>query len=347
MRKMLCLIIAISSFVALAAVIRTVDNNTPSIGQYATFDAAYNASANGDTIYLYPSAFTYSSPYLQKQLTVIGAGFDPANLGMLTSKFTPAIYYETSSNCVFIGIDVGSGINVSRPETFRNCRFNSGVTVSKTGSTFQDCLFKSALTVGDNIEVIQNLAVTGCIFDFDSTHVTINRYASPIFYNCVFYGNNYKIYVPYDQSTGAFNHCLFINRGTGTQYLATGAVATATVIMRNCIFEQISSVAANFTYQYNIFEGTHAEVTDPTNMEGVNLANVMVDVNGGDYHLCTGSLAIGAGLDGVDIGIYGGVSPFDDLYYLNYLPTITDFDCPAVVDQDGNLNIHIQGKIGN
>ena len=73
----------------------------------------------------------------------------------------------------------------------------------------------------------------------------------------------------------------------------------------------------------------------------------MVDVNGGDYHLITGSPAIGAGFNGEDIGIYGGATPFNDLWYLTRLPSITAISCPAVFDEDVNLNVNIEPLRGN
>lgn len=347
MKYIVFLIIALTAISSLTAVIRTVDNNVPSIGQYATFDAAYNASANGDTIYLYPSVFSYGSPYPQKQLTIIGAGYDPANPGMVTSKIMPIIYYASATNTVLIGLDLTSGLQIDYPTTIRNCRITSYLNIKRTGTTVQDCLIKGTLTVGDNTTPTDNIAITGCIIDYDSTKLTLRQLASAIVSNSVFYGNGTHIYCEQVQTNASFNHCLFINRGTGTTTLASGNQSTATLIFRNSIFENTAGIYSNFTFQYNIFEGTYAEVTDPTNMEGVSMANVMVDVNNNNYHLSTGSVAIGAGLGGVDIGIYGGVTPFDDFYYLNYLPTITVFTSPAVVDQNGNLNIQIQGKIGN
>ncbi len=163
----------------------------------------------------------------------------------------------------------------------------------------------------------------------------------------MFNGASNHIYCAQNQTTAALYNCVFLNSGTGNQYLAGATTETASLVFINCIMETMTGIMANFTYQYNIFEGSSANITGPGNQQNVNLATVVVDINGGNYHLVTGSPAIGAGLNGVDIGIYGGTTPFDDLWYLTFLANITDFDCPPIVDQSGNLQLHIEAQCGN
>ena len=104
---------------------------------------------------------------------------------------------------------------------------------------------------------------------------------------------------------------------------------------------------ANFSYLNNIWEGSPAGVTDESNLMNVDLSDVMIDAYGGNYHYTDDSLALGAGQYQEDIGLYGGDTPFDDFWYLTYLPSIVDFNCPPVINQDGDLNVHIEAKVGN
>lgn len=346
MKHLVILIIALIAITSLPSVIRTVDINTPSIGQYNNWYSAYNAAANGDTIYLYPSLVDYGSQYIAKNITIVGAGFDPANPSLITTKFTPYVNAVGGTGARFIGLDCGSS-SYTYPVQVSNCRFASSVSLTRSGHTFTDCNFKSTVYVGDGTTQTSDNVFTSCFFDCDTYKVYLQPLAAIILFNSIFYGNSYHVYCGGNYTNAAFNHCLFVNRGTGTQYLATGNTSTANLVFTNSIFEAISNIPANFTYLYNIWEGTSSNVTDPSNLQGVNLANVMVDVNGGNYHLITGSLASGAGQSGVDIGIYGGTSPFDDLWYLTFLANITDFDCPAIVNQAGQLNLHIQAQCGN
>ncbi|HNT52960.1 MAG TPA: hypothetical protein PKH19_06125, partial [Candidatus Syntrophosphaera sp.] len=147
-------------------------------------------------------------------------------------------------------------------------------------------------------------------------------------------------------ATALVTNCIFVNIGTSAHTLIYSNSAPG-LTFTNCIFEANLNAIPNGAYiQYSILEGSFAGA-DPSNQLNVNLANVLVDVNAGDYHLCAGSLASGTGMNGVDIGIYGGLTPYDDLYYLNFLPTITDFDCPPVTDASDQLNVHVEAQCGN
>ena len=69
------------------------------------------------------------------------------------------------------------------------------------------------------------------------------------------------------------------------------------------------------------YDGTNAN----GNQYNVNMANVFVDYNDtqgystdGKWQLKTGSPAIGAGINGVDCGVFGGVNP----YVLSGIPAL-------------------------
>lgn len=348
MKHFLCTLLITLAALTLAAVILTVDNNIPSSGQYTTLYSAYNSAAAGDTIFIYPSTIDYGGLGVGKQLTFIGAGTDPANPEMVTSKCSPSMNSASGAGSVFIGLDLSSGMSVDYAATYRNCRMNGYVSVYRPGTVLEECQFKSFINIGNGSISTPDIVIRRCIFDFDSTHLNIYQLASVVCYNCIFKCSGYSmISCAQNNVTAAFYNNVFVNRGTGTLYLAAGNTSTANLIFINNIFETISNVPANFTYLYNIWEGTPAGVSGTGNQFGVNLANVMVDVNGGNYHYTDESLALDAGQGGADIGLYGGDYPFDDLWYLTYLPSITDFTCPAIINAAGQLNVHIEAKVGN
>ncbi|MBW6513241.1 MAG: hypothetical protein K0B87_00575 [Candidatus Syntrophosphaera sp.] len=347
MKTLIFSLIAALAVFSLSAAVLTVDNNIPSSGMYTTFNAAYNAAANGDIIMIYPSTMSYGGYSIAKQLTIVGAGTDPANPDMVTTKFAPSVNNVEGSGTVFIGLDVYISTSSSYPATWRNCVFSSSLSILRDGTALEECLFKSSVTIGNGTIETHDTTIKGCTFDNDSTKLNLNNLASCVLYNCLFYGNSYAVNCAQSNTTAAFNHCLFVNRDTGSLRLATGQTSTGNLIFINNIFETITYIPANFTYLYNIWEGSPTEVTDPSNYLGVNLANVMIDVNGGDYHYTASSLAYGNGQYGADIGLYGGDTPYDDLWYLTYLPSIVDFDCPAIINQAGQLDVHIEAKVGN
>ena len=58
--------------------VRTVSNFIGTIAQYATIQAAVNASASGDTIYVHGSPNDYVSfSITDKRLTILGPGWSP------------------------------------------------------------------------------------------------------------------------------------------------------------------------------------------------------------------------------------------------------------------------------
>ena len=59
------------------ATIHTVSNNPTTIAHFSTIQAAINAAASGDTIYVHGSPNVYAGFTLSKTLAIIGAGFSP------------------------------------------------------------------------------------------------------------------------------------------------------------------------------------------------------------------------------------------------------------------------------
>lgn len=344
-------LIALCAVFSLSAVIRTVDQNSPSVGQYNNWTAAYTASADGDTIYLYPTTTTYGDFYLQKRLTVIGGGLNPANPSLPTSKITLHTYYASAIGCKLIGLDFPNPVYCYYQTAFNNCRFNAaGNYIIRSNSAFTDCIFKNYIQIGDGSNETGNIVISGCTFDFDGSYQSIiYGYTTISYNNCLFIGNNNHFYPGGTPSTVNVLNCVFVNRGTGAHNLFYYTSNTNGYAFTNCIFESMSNFQANATFQYCILEQSFTYV-DPTNMQNVNMATVMVDVNGGNYHLVPeppDNPAVGAGLGGVVIGLYGGPSPFDDLWYLTFLPSITDFDCPPIVNASGQLNVHVEAQCGN
>lgn len=351
MKKIALLLVIACAVLSLYAAVLTVDNNIPSIGMYTTFNAAQTAASNGDIIMLYPSTTDYGNTTITKQLTVVGAGSNPANPNMVTTKFTPMITNEGASGSVFIGLDITyTGIlYVYYPSTFRNCLFAGSVQIQREGTVFEDCLFKNSVQVGNGSISTLNTTFTGCTFDSNFYKLNLQNAASAICRNCVFLtgSNTAHIYCSGTNSTAFFYHSLFIRPDGAAQNLAMGQTATSNLLFINNIFGNISGVPTNFSYLNNIWEGSPAGITGGYNQMDVDLSGVMIDAYGGNYHYTDDSLALGAGQYQEDIGLYGGDTPFDDFWYLTYLPSIVDFNCPPVINQDGDLNVHIEAKVGN
>jgi hypothetical protein len=78
MKKYLTMSLTLLMSVTVWATVRTVSSNPSTLGQFSTIQAAIDASAHGDTVYVYGSPNTYAGfTILDKKITVIGPGWAP------------------------------------------------------------------------------------------------------------------------------------------------------------------------------------------------------------------------------------------------------------------------------
>lgn len=333
----------------LAATTFTLDNNISPVGDHTTWISAYNAASDGDTIYIYPSPIDYGPGWneggLGKRLTVIGGGFNPANPDLNTSRINLYVNQEGGAGSIFSGLHIYSAVTSSHQAIYVNCRFDGSVALQASGSELKNCWCGAIVSVGTGASTPTNgFLVQGCTL---ATNFKPLSQTDAVCSNCVFIGNTTHIETAGNNNLCCyFNNCLFANIDDGTHILQGGWSGPLDLNFVNCIME-IITINAYHTFQHCIFEGNSTYITGPGNLQDVDLELVMEDVNGGDYHLITGSPAIGAGLNGEDIGIYGGATPFNDLWYLTRLPSVTEFNCPIVVDENGDLNVHIEAQAGN
>lgn len=139
----------------LQATVRTVSNSPLTIAQYNTIQAAVDASANGDTVYVHGSDTRYA-PFTitEKRLTIIGPGWAPLR-NFAAFKATVDGITINGSNCKnteIQGLDISSNVSIitSHPDSLRfiRNRFNSAIYLGWQGTyngyIFQDNLFSNA-----------------------------------------------------------------------------------------------------------------------------------------------------------------------------------------------------------
>jgi len=119
------------------------------------------------------------------------------------------------------------------------------------------------------------------------------------------------------------------------------------------IYGNLSSNVKN--YYYNICNSTQLP-SGNGNIRDVNIDTVFVDYQNGNFHLKEGSPAICSGKNGVDMGIYGGNTPFVDsspdtsLPPVNInsgkpgLPSIIQFEAESGILPSDGLKVEIKAK---
>ena len=313
MKNKLLSAMAVFSFVFVGQTkVLTVSNNVASPGQYTVLQTACDAAASNDTIYIHGSENNYGSVTITKPLVLIGTGVNAqkrfkfsSSVNGITIGWNASTTQNGGGSKIF-GLDIGtlnisdspnsSGIkNVLIQRNRISTIYVSGYRVS-TNININNNVISSVSMNGKSIYLKNNVilgGVQGGEKDFVGTLVVAHNviYAHCYMARASVYNNIF-----YSSSSEVFQSCEY------------------TSITRNLIIGKINYTNANIVFG--------------TNTGGENILNedpLFVDVNTDlysysytypttgpfvDYHLGVGSPAIGAGIGGVDLGIYGGDTPF-------------------------------------
>jgi len=335
----------ISFFIALLvigfsanATVHTVSNNQNSPGQFTSLQAAIDAASPGDTIYVSGSTSNYGSVTVSKQLTLIGAGYNPNNqFQFKTQLSTITLSMGTTTNpsgTLIMGFDL-SGISCNS-----NNINNITITLNRIGTiglgsrTINNWVIKNNIlnyvssgSNSTNILVFNNF-ITQYLSGFNSTSVVVsnniflrNSPSSNIFASVEYavVTNN----IVWGLSTGGCNYCTFNNN------ISFGG-------------NQTSFIYNNNTGQNN-FENV--------NPLFVNAPDFVFNYNH-NYLLAAGSPGVGAGTDGTNIGIYGGAFPFPSGGPIPYqtspvppIPQVVSMNIlNSVLPENGTLQVEVEGK---
>lgn len=297
----LSLVLSVATF---AQQLATLNHNGTTTAYYGmnALQQAHSAAVNGDIITL--SSGIFNSVDITKAVTIRGAGAWVDTNGnsntVLYGDFTLNIQEDTNNNLVLEGINAMSVITYNEVHNphFIKCAFGQFKFYSYSNIHMYDASFNNCILVdwrnykGTNSgnwpalgtqfinSVVLSQFENGCPGTFD--HCIVNQdpstASSKLFQNCVLYCNWTSSYPPTYGIGSAFN-CMYINIGNyGSVYLFKN-MANRVQWNRNII----SSVFKNF-------DGTYGSTTT--------------------FELQDSIAANYLGLDGTQIGIYGGLHPF-------------------------------------
>jgi hypothetical protein len=336
----------------LFATVRTVSNDPAKPAQYTSLQNAQDQAVAGDTILVLGSATTYGDLYLKKQLILIGNGYNRptgetsiiTNLWLgqdnvagnpsgskISGFYITGVYYAINrfqairmENTVIERCQIVGGVYIDNPDqynqsdvylndTIRNCLFSSGGGV--TYLQFWQADYQS-FTIHNNI--FENIYIQGV------TGTTINM-------------QNIKL-----------KNNLFLNRSSNT-FITTNFL----VLENNIFFKAEPQGCTNCAFNYNITYGNANNTIPGTgnvgtgNQVAVNPQFVNFPLAGApfaytyDFSLKSTSTGKNAGTDGTDIGIMGGILPFE-VGKNPPIPQMTELTIPATntsVKQGGTLNM--------
>jgi hypothetical protein len=342
MRKQI-LLLALTIIVNVSyATVRTVNNNPSSVAQYTVLQDAINASSVGDSLYVIGSPTTYGDVSITKKLIVIGEGYavtgTPYNYNSIIGSITIDSVNGGSQvsgllfSSIWITGNVGSGVNTS---------------FLKPNITFERCRIDGYIYVLGNGWILNG--------NFLNSQVVINNFSNIIISNNVIFGF---------LSTSTSSSVLITNNDFITSSYG-GFLTVTSALITNNIFYQIGAFYSNVqnnTFNKNIgYHSTNAITLPPANNSGSgNLSNTnpnFVNVptsayysneNTYNYNLQAGSLALNAGTDGKDMGIYGGFESIPNITGVPHLPQIVVFDINnSILPKNGTLNVNVKARKQN
>jgi len=328
MKKSILLTAIICSFLALQTAIAqnpvtTLQHNGTTQAFYGqnSLVNAYNASINGDTLYLSTGYFT--PPTIAKGIKIIGAGHFPDSASVAKRTFILGHLFITQGadslllEGLYIDGNIGyNGDPINYVKVFR-CRFNDFSSGSyahsvKNHFSFEECFLRNIDFSG---EVEDNLLIKHCIIV---------------------------------QQIGGINGNALID---GNVFLLNGGPLSgvSSSVIQNNIFISISQFYFNAgnSINNNLFVRSSMNFGNNSynnNYLGVPQANIFVSQSGNeidythDYHLQHPDLYIGT--DGTQVGLYGGSIPFKDKGKPSN-PQVISKNIATETDANGNLPISI------
>lgn len=162
----------------------TVSSNPSTIGQFSTIQAACDAAADGDTIYVYGSPNVYPAfTVMDKKLVIIGPGWRPdkdlphqavvsgCNLRNSPGPGSPSgtelqglVFTQTAN----LGAAIGGGDVGSNDLRIIRCHFMNSLnfSFSATGILFESCIFWTAMAFSSS-STYQNILMQNNLFFFN------------------------------------------------------------------------------------------------------------------------------------------------------------------------------------
>ena len=367
MKKNLLSALLIVATVNVFATVLTVSNQSPNPGQYTTIQAAINAATAGDSIYVHPSPNNYAPFNLDRQLTIIGNGFEPATV------------HPNPYSLIFGGNCNINNLNASGSKIIGLWFYNSNISFAAAG--------------------IHDFTITRCEFTIQRTFFAANMYnitiAENLFYESGLHGSSASGSAAYGFliTNNVFRHSYAC---CSAQYPFDGWNGIVNTIVTNNLFysggafgnggadNRIAQTSSGITFSNNIFNkvefgslststfsncitfgcvGNTPWINNGTDLGSValgtqNIANTspdfvnQTDINAGGYTnvnwfvVNPGSPTLSGMAGDPVMGPYGGSGAYDfrraSASSLPYVYSLTIGN--PTIQAGSNLNIDVIGK---
>lgn len=323
---------------------------------FTSLAAAITAASNGDTLYV--ESGSYGNISLDKNLVIYGVGIRPAqyvdaSLSSIASSVATMTLFDGASGSRVSGLTVVTLTTSKVPPgfvlsnvTFSRCEFTSSIDfmnystqvashlpIQLNNLFFNACLLPSPNLGNSNSSFLNGVIVSNCIINnppsVAATTIGTNDNTGVIFLNNVIKGSNLSTH-----------HAIFQNNiFTDPSFLVSGS---HNVFSNNIwVASSVSTGTGQTNNQFNsanLFGNTLSAIFN---------GSVQGNVNLNDHTLKAGSPAIGAGLNGVDCGIFGGTQPAV-IPPLPSIPSVYYLDVEANPSPASNqIGVRVKARAGN
>lgn len=379
----LCLFVSAS--VATSQSILIVDNNfnAPTGNDiYSTLQEAADAASAGDTIYVQPSPTKYGTINIEKELHLIGIGFnldkDLPHLSVIADVYLWNNVDNTSnaSGSTIQGLELDFIYPVNRDgvTTFTldnvkvfNCLLDrihwitNARSVPISNLEMYENVFNSDITFPNTLSsvIIRNNLIRNMYLNSSTANSAV--ISNNLIYglvgknasgdNVIIQNNNFVGSNGFTRAFGNMLDAIIANNifyGNTPSTVATGS-STSVNFQRNVFSNNLTHETGNNTLPP---AGGGVGNSGDNNLEG--LSPLLTDVpvlnvweDSYDFTLLDGSPVSGAGSDDSDIGITGGPYPFTEtnLFLITTaIPTIQSLNANAVINPGDDLNVRIRAK---
>jgi hypothetical protein len=336
MRKHTFLILTAIAIYSNSFAQRVVGVETASVTTfYSSIDSAYSHAVDGSTIYIPGGAFSVGDLTISKRLNIIGVGHyaDSSTATGITQLNGNVVFItggdRSNLQGVYLNGDIRLGNNSSdqlvNSITIQRCNVGA-INLSYNGSSstnsqyhlIRENVIRGALSGGN----AQNVSVENNLFNSTINYFNGNAlFSNNIFFYTYPYGGllNYVV-------SGTFESNIFLSQ------VIFGSGSTSNVLTKNIFTagDQLGSGNVGTSNQFSITQST-LFVNQAGNT--FNYAH--------NYHLANSSPAIGTGVNGNDIGIYGGVNTYKEAAVPSN-PHIVEKNISGNTDATGKININIK-----
>ncbi|MFK7954051.1 MAG: hypothetical protein AB8B73_14480 [Ekhidna sp.] len=344
-KHILSIAFAVTTLIGGATVI-TVDNNgnAPS-GVEASLTVAVTNATVGDTLLIIPSSTSYGNVILNKQLTVIGVGFNPDMEIPFTSKVGNVTVQPAASGSKVIGLEItgqfifGGTAGSLSDVVLENCRINyinSTSISSLTNILIRQNIIQNQVNVPAitfSVANQANIMITNNIFSSIST--PFNYYGPSVTTGGAVFDHNLFLGSSSQSAFFSLNNCLVKNNIFLGRYPGAHSNSAINVVYQNNISTDyaFSAIAGS-----NISIDGNIDSTNPI-FENLTIGTITYDYTM-DPNMSVSSPGENAGTDGTSLGVSGGTSPFK--LSGSVLPVVRRFIVPSNITQGQNADATIE-----